>query len=72
MLGGIGGLIGDAIAGFVVIILAIIITGSTFGFSNILPGAAIGSLFGCIVGFYSPRIGGRLFDVFIYFFQTQA
>jgi hypothetical protein len=65
-------LVGGTIPGLVVIILTIIVTGSTLGLSNILPGAAIGGLLGCIVGFYSPRIGGSLFDVFTYFFASQS
>jgi hypothetical protein len=40
LLGGLAGLLGSAVFGLLVLILAIILTGSYFGLDSVLPGAA--------------------------------
>lgn len=63
LFGAFGGLFGGALAGVLVLILAMILTGSTFEFRNIFPGAVFGALVGSILGFYSPRLGKKPFEL---------
>jgi uncharacterized membrane protein SpoIIM required for sporulation len=51
------------LAGVLVLILAMILTGSTFGLHNILVGAVIGAHITAFLGFYSPRLGEKLFEL---------
>jgi predicted lipid-binding transport protein (Tim44 family) len=63
LFGAFGGLFGGALAGVLVLILAMILTGSTFGLHNILVGAVIGAHIGALLGFYSPRLEKKLFEM---------
>lgn len=60
----LGGLIGGGILGVLVLILSIIFTDSTFGLSNILPGALVGAGVGATLGFCFPRVGMVLVRLF--------
>jgi hypothetical protein len=63
LFGAFGGLIGGAFAGLLVLILAMILTDSSFGLHNIIfPGVVIGALIGGSFGFCSPRLGKALFE----------
>jgi hypothetical protein len=47
------GFLGGGISGVLVLIAAIMITGSDFGLDSVRPGALIGSIIGAVVGFFS-------------------
>jgi len=55
------------LAGVLVLILAMILTGSMFGLHNIFVGAAIGALVGALVGLFSPRLGKKLAELLLNF-----
>ena len=52
---GLTGLLIGAVLGLVVLILAIMITNSTFGLTNIWPGAAAGACLGALIGVALPE-----------------
>lgn len=64
LLAAIGGMVGEALLGVLVLALAIIFTDSTFDLENILPGAEIGAGLGLILGFCFPRVGKKLTELF--------
>lgn len=64
LFGALGGLIGGGILGVLVLILSMIFTDSTFGLSNIFPGALLGAGVGSILGFCFPRVGMVLVGLF--------
>jgi len=64
LFGTLGGSIGDGILGVLVLVLSMIFTDSTFGLSNILPGALVGTGVGSVLGFCFPRVGKMLAGLF--------
>jgi len=64
LLAAVGGLVGGAMSGTILIVLLIVFTGSTFGLTNIWPGTGIGAIVGMALGFFFPRIGKALFGFF--------
>jgi len=67
VLSALGGFIGGAIIGTLLIILAILVSDSTFGLNNIWPGSLIGAIIGAILGSLSPRMGKALWEILNYF-----
>lgn len=66
ILSALGGFIGGAIIGTILVILVILISDSTFGLNNIWPGSLIGAIVGAILGSFSPRIGMTLWEILNY------
>jgi len=64
LFGALGGLLGGGLLGVLVLILSMIFTDSTFGLSNILPGAVISAGGGSTVGFCFRRVGKTLAGLF--------
>jgi hypothetical protein len=58
------GLVGGAMSGTILILLLMILTGSTFGLTKIWPGTVIGAIVGSVLGFLFPRIGRSLIGLF--------
>ena len=65
VLSALGGFIGGAIIGTILMILAILVSDSTFGLSNIWPGSLIGAIVGAILGCFSLRIGMTLWRLLV-------
>ena len=59
-----GGLVGGAMSGTILIVLLMVLTGSTFGLNYIWPGTVAGAIIGTALGFLYPRIGKFLIDLF--------
>jgi len=59
LLGGLAGLLGGTVFGLLILILAMILTGSYFGLNSVLPGAALGAL-GFVLGCCFPKLGMKL------------
>lgn len=54
---GLMGLIGGALFGLLILIAAILLTGSNLGLANVLPGAYVGAAVGFFAGVYRPQVG---------------
>lgn len=67
VLGSLAGLLGGSIIGVILVILAIIVTDSTFGLNNIWPGALTGAIVGAILVLCFPKIGKTLSEIMNYF-----
>ena len=63
ILGALGGLLGGGVIGTLALMLAVMVTGSKFGLTNIWPGTLIGMAIGAILGFLFPIIGKRLAEI---------
>ena len=62
-LGSLGGMLGGAFLGVLVLVLAIVFTDSGFGLDNILSSAVIGAIVGSVLGFCFPRVGKKLAEL---------
>jgi hypothetical protein len=65
--GAIGGFLGGALSGVILLIFYIVVAGSDFGLSNIWPGSLAGALIGAVFGFFYPRIVKAFIVIFTYF-----
>ena len=54
---GVMGSIGGAFFGLLILIAAILVTGSTLGLANVLPGAYFGAAVGFHLGFCRSKLG---------------
>ena len=66
VLSALGGFIAGAVIGTILIILAVLLTDSTFRLNNIWPGPLIGAIVAAILGSFSPRIGKALWEILNY------
>ncbi len=55
LLGGLGGLLIGTVLGLVLLVLAIMVSNSTFGLTNVWPGGAAGGILGLLVGVTFPE-----------------
>ena len=61
VLGALVGILGGGCLGVLVLIVSMIFAEESFGFSSVLPGAALGAAIGGILGLVSPIVWGRAF-----------
>ena len=61
VLGALVGALGGSWLGVLVLIVSMVFAEESFGFSSVLPGAALGAAIGGILGWLSPVVWGRAF-----------
>ena len=61
VIGALVGALGGGCLGVLVLLVSMIFAEESFGFSSVLPGAALGAAIGGILGWVSPVAWGRAF-----------